>query len=66
MIIIPTEIKLSVKFLTIDATTESVVETNDFSLDFQKIDRNLFTEAYEALEKIKQELIEKSKKLNQS
>jgi hypothetical protein len=66
MIIIPTEIKLSVKFLTIDANTESVVETNDFSLDFQKIDKTLFTEAYEALEKIKQELIEKSKKLNQS
>jgi hypothetical protein len=66
MIIIPTEIKLSVKFLTIDANTELVVETNDFSLDFQKIDKTLFIEAYEALEKIKQELIEKSKKLNQS
>ena len=66
MIIIPTEIKLSVKFLTIDTNTESVVETNDFSLDFQKIDKTLFIEAYEALEKIKQELIEKSKKLNQS
>jgi hypothetical protein len=66
MIIIPTEIKLSVKFLTIDSNTESVVETNDFSLDFQKIDKTLFIEAYEALEKIKQELIEKSKKLNQS
>jgi hypothetical protein len=66
MIIIPTEIKLSVKFLTIDANIESVVETNDFSLDFQKIDKTLFLEAYEALEKIKQELIEKSKKLNQS
>lgn len=37
MIIIPTEIKLSVKFLTIDANTESVVETNDFSFDFQKL-----------------------------
>ena len=66
MIIIPTEIKLSVKFLTIDANIESVVETNDFSLDFQKIDKTLFLEAYEELEKIKQELIEKSKKLNQS
>ena len=66
MIIIPTEIKLSVKFLTIDTNTESAVETNDFSLDFQKIDKTLFIEAYEALEKIKQELIEKSKKLNQS
>jgi len=66
MIIIPTEIKLSVKFLTIDTNNESVVETNDFSLDFQKIDKTLFIEAYEALEKIKQELIEKSKKLNQS
>lgn len=66
MIIIPTEIKLSVKFLTIDENIESVVQTNDFSLDFQKIDKTLFLEAYEALEKIKQELIEKSKKLNQS
>jgi methylmalonyl-CoA mutase len=32
----------------------------------EKIDKTLFIEAYEALEKIKQELIEKSKKLNQS
>lgn len=64
--IIPVEIKLNVKFLTIDPQTETVIEKNDFSLDFQKIDKDLFIEAYEALEKIKQELIEKSKKANQS
>ena len=64
--IIPVEIKLNVKFLNIDPQTETVIEKNDFSLDFQKIDKNLFVEAYEALEKIKQQLIEKSKKANQS
>lgn len=64
--IIPIEIKLNVKFLNIDPQTETVIEKNDFSLDFQKIDKDLFIEAYEALEKIKQELIEKSKKANQS
>lgn len=62
--IIPIEIKLNVKFLTIDTQTETVIEKNDFSLDFQKIDKDLFLEAYEALEKIKQELIEKNKKVN--
>lgn len=66
MLVIPSEISLSIKFLTIDTNTELVIEKNDFKIDIQKIDKALFIEAYEAIEKIKEQIVENSKKVNQA
>jgi hypothetical protein len=57
MILMPLEIKISVTFGSIDLNSNSVVKKDSFTIDLQKLDRELFLEAFDSLVKIKEELI---------
>jgi hypothetical protein len=56
MLVLPLEIKLQCTFGTIDTNSNSVVKKDGFNVDIQKLDADLFRQAFESLEKIRQEI----------
>ena len=56
MIVVPLEIKIQCTFGTVDVTTNSVVKKDGFNVDIQKLDADLFKQAFESLEKIRLEI----------
>jgi hypothetical protein len=57
MIVVPLEIKLQCTFGTVDTTTNSVIKKDGFNVDIQKLDAELFRQAFESLEKIRLEIL---------
>ena len=56
MIVVPLEIKIQCTFGTVDVTTNSVIKKDGFNVDIQKLDADLFKQAFESLEKIRLEI----------
>lgn len=57
MIVVPLDIKLQCTFGIVDTTTNSILKKEGFNVDIQKLDENLFKQAYESLEKIRLEIL---------
>lgn len=56
MIVVPLEIKLQCSFGVVDTDSNSIVKKDAFNVDIQKLDSELFKQAYESLEKIRLEI----------
>lgn len=56
MQVIPLEIKLTCVFATLDEQGNNIEKKDTFNIDIQKLDKNLFTQSYDELIKIKEEL----------
>ena len=56
MIVMPIEIKISVTFGSIDLESNSVTKKDNFVIDLQKLDKELFMDAFDSLIKIQEQL----------
>ena len=52
----PIEIKISVTFGSIDLESNSVTKKDNFVIDLQKLDKELFMDAFDSLIKIQEQL----------
>ena len=52
MIVLPLDIKLQCTFGVVDTETNSIIKKEGFNVDIQKLDADLFKQAFESLEKI--------------
>ena len=53
MIVLPLDIKLQCTFGVVDTETNSIIKKEGFNVDIQKLDADLFKQAFESLEKIR-------------
>lgn len=56
MIVLPLDIKLQCTFGVVDTETNSIIKKEGFNVDIQKLDADLFKQAFESLEKIRLEI----------
>lgn len=56
MEVIPLEIKLSCTFGTLEEDLSGIKRKDSFNIEIQKLDKNLFLQCYEELQKIQNQL----------